>query len=108
MNQPLFDPDQFARDGRQAGCAPDQMENFIRAGILLQPRQLAASAAARLCDQPPLLYAQTHGGVVAPSRQGHLHPGHRLSRGVIRSHQKSSLWALRLRQGAPNMPARAT
>jgi phage terminase large subunit len=28
------------------------MELFIRAGVLLQPKQLAASAAARLCDRP--------------------------------------------------------
>jgi hypothetical protein len=34
-----------------AGCPRDQVENFLRAGIVLQPRQLAASAAARLCDR---------------------------------------------------------
>ncbi|MBI5386773.1 MAG: hypothetical protein HZA90_19045 [Verrucomicrobia bacterium] len=34
----------------RAGCPPDQMVRFERAGLLLQPRQLAASAAARLCD----------------------------------------------------------
>lgn len=34
-----------------AGCPRDQIENFLRAGIALQPRQLAASAAARLCDR---------------------------------------------------------
>lgn len=33
-----------------AGCPRDQIANFARAGIVLQPRQLAASAAARLCD----------------------------------------------------------
>jgi len=44
--------DQYAADGLAAGCPAGQMEYFIRAGIVLQPRQLAASAAARLCDQP--------------------------------------------------------
>jgi phage terminase large subunit len=39
-----------SRQGREAGCAPDQVINFLLAGIVLQPRQLAASAAARLCD----------------------------------------------------------
>jgi phage terminase large subunit len=33
------------------GCPPDQVSNFAAAGIALQPQQLAASAAARLCDQ---------------------------------------------------------
>jgi phage terminase large subunit len=37
--------------GCAAGCLPEQMRNFERAGVVLQPRQLAASAAARLCDQ---------------------------------------------------------
>ena len=36
--------------GRSVGCPPDQMDNFERAGVILQERQLAASAAARLCD----------------------------------------------------------
>ena len=35
---------------QQAGCPQDQVENFLRANVVLQPRQLAASAAARLCD----------------------------------------------------------
>lgn len=34
-----------------AGCPRDQVENFLNAGIVLQPTQLAASAAARLCDR---------------------------------------------------------
>ncbi len=37
--------------GHAAGCSRGQMERFLRAGIVLQPRQLAASAAARLCDE---------------------------------------------------------
>lgn len=40
----------YIEAGLDAGCSPEQLENFARAGITLQPRQLAASAAARLCD----------------------------------------------------------
>ena len=47
----MFDPTQYVSDGLLAGCTRGQMENYIRAGIILQPKQLAASAAARLCDQ---------------------------------------------------------
>ncbi|MGZ4972766.1 MAG: terminase large subunit domain-containing protein [Limisphaerales bacterium] len=36
--------------GRRAGCPKDQMQRFERADVVLQERQLAASAAARLCD----------------------------------------------------------
>jgi hypothetical protein len=36
--------------GHQAGCPRSQMDNFVGAGVILQERQLAASAAARLCD----------------------------------------------------------
>ncbi len=57
-----FDPRQYAAAGLAAGCPLDQMEYFIRAGILLQPRQLAASAAARLCDQPDGPTAIGYGG----------------------------------------------
>lgn len=37
-------------EGHRAGCPRDQMRHFLRAGVVLQPRQLAASAAARGCD----------------------------------------------------------
>ncbi len=47
---------------RGAGCPADQMENFLRAEILLQPRQMAASAAARRCDQPDGPTAIGYGG----------------------------------------------
>lgn len=57
-----FNPGQFAADARNAGCPFDQVENLIRAGALLQPRQLAASAAARLCDQPDGPTAIGYGG----------------------------------------------
>jgi phage terminase large subunit len=43
--------EKYLAAGRAAGCPPDQMANFVKAGVVLQPRQLAASAAARLCDQ---------------------------------------------------------
>lgn len=62
MTTHMFHPDQYARDGRAAGCTPDQMENFIRAGLILQPRQLAASAAARRCDQTDGPTAIGYGG----------------------------------------------
>lgn len=34
-----------------AGCPPDQLQNFWNARMILQPKQLEASAAARLCDE---------------------------------------------------------
>ncbi len=37
---------------RAVGCPRDQIENFLRAGVVLQPKQLAFAAAARLCDAP--------------------------------------------------------
>jgi hypothetical protein len=66
-------PEQYARDGLLAGCPPGQMENFIRAGIILQPRQLAASAAARLCDQPGGPTAIGYGGARGRDKP-HYHP----------------------------------
>jgi len=57
-----FDSDQCADAGLTAGCPSDQMENFVRAGVFLQPRQLAASAAARLCDNPDGPKAIGYGG----------------------------------------------
>ena len=45
----------FVNAAVAAGCPEDQVRNLIRAKVFLQERQLAASAAARLCDQasPP-------------------------------------------------------
>lgn len=48
----MTESDRFIAAGQSAGCPADQLASFIRAGICLQPRQLAASAAARLCDNP--------------------------------------------------------
>src|SRR5512137_2981166 len=45
-----------------AGCPEDQTRNFVGAGLWLQERQLAASAAARLCDQPDGPTAIGYGG----------------------------------------------
>ncbi len=48
--------------GQAVGCTPEQMENFERAGVILQERQLLASAAARLCDQVDGPTAVGYGG----------------------------------------------
>src|SRR6266513_914756 len=48
--------------GRESGCPQEQMANFARAGVVLQPRQLAASAAARLCDRTDGPTAVGYGG----------------------------------------------
>ena len=40
----------YAQMALQAGCPLDQVQRFGRATVVLQSRQLAASAAARLCD----------------------------------------------------------
>src|SRR5262245_27320398 len=44
-------PEQFVAEALKAGCPPDQVKNIVHACIVLQPRQLMASAAARLCDR---------------------------------------------------------
>ena len=49
-------------DGLRAGCPADQGKNFLRAGVVLHPRQLVASAAARLCDLPDGPTAIGYGG----------------------------------------------
>ncbi len=54
--------DRFLADARHARCSRNQIENFLRAGIILQPKQLAASAAARLCDAPDGPTAIGYGG----------------------------------------------
>lgn len=42
--------ERYAATARAAGCPRDQIERFARAGVVLQPKQLMASAAARMCD----------------------------------------------------------
>lgn len=44
--------DRYIATAKRVGCPPDQIANFIRAGSVLQERQLEAAAAARLCDEP--------------------------------------------------------
>jgi phage terminase large subunit len=52
----------FFELGLQAGCPKDQLLNFSNAGLILQVRQLAASAAARHCDRPDGPKAIGYGG----------------------------------------------
>src|SRR5262245_38293357 len=42
----------FIQAAKEAGCPEDQTANLIKNKIVLQPRQLLASAAARHCDDP--------------------------------------------------------
>jgi phage terminase large subunit len=42
--------DRYIGAAREAGCPPDQIEFFIRSGIVLQPKQLRFAAMARVCD----------------------------------------------------------
>jgi phage terminase large subunit len=48
--------------GRRAGCPKAQMDRFALADVILQQRQLAASAGARLCDLPDGPTAIGYGG----------------------------------------------
>ena len=47
----MIEHEEFLAVALAAGCPEDQVRNLIRANVFLQPRQLAASASARLCDQ---------------------------------------------------------
>ena len=44
--------DTLERVARKNGATDDQIRNFLRTHVALQPRQWLASAAARLCDRP--------------------------------------------------------
>src|SRR5262245_16590486 len=46
----IFDLEQYVKDALAAGCPLDQVQYLTRAGVILLHPQLAASAAARLCD----------------------------------------------------------
>ena len=48
--------------GRRVGCPKEQMDQFQQADVILQERQLAASAAARLCDRADGPTAVGYGG----------------------------------------------
>ena len=39
--------EQYVKLGARAGCPPDQVNRLLSAGVILQERQLVASAAAR-------------------------------------------------------------
>jgi hypothetical protein len=52
----------FFQVGLEQGCPRDQLLNFTQAGLVLQARQLAACAAARLCDRPDGPNAIGYGG----------------------------------------------
>ncbi len=54
--------EEFSQRGLKAGCLPSQIKNFLLAGIVLQDRQLAASAAARWCDRADGPTAVGYGG----------------------------------------------
>lgn len=54
--------EQIVARGLEANCPADQVKNFLRAGVVLQPRQLVASAAARLCDRADGPTAIGYGG----------------------------------------------
>jgi phage terminase large subunit len=58
----------YLKAARDAGCPPDQVERFLRAGVVLQPKQLAASAAARLCDHPDGPTEVAMGGARGPGK----------------------------------------
>lgn len=44
--------ERYVAAAREAGCPRQQIENLVRFGQVLQPKQLTASAAARECDKP--------------------------------------------------------
>jgi hypothetical protein len=54
--------ERYVAAGRKAGCPRDQVDRLVSGGVVLQPRQLAASAAARLCDEPGGPTAVGYGG----------------------------------------------
>src|ERR1700722_13141736 len=47
IEQALFD---YIAEGDKYGCPPDQMANFFKAGVILQPKQLQFAAYARQAD----------------------------------------------------------
>ena len=44
--------EKFLYAGKKAGCPFAQLDNFMKAGVFLQPKQLEFAAAARMCDAP--------------------------------------------------------
>ncbi len=58
----MSEAENYGRAARNAGCPEDQVRNFLAAEVVLQPRQLVASAAARLCDHADGPTAIGYGG----------------------------------------------
>jgi hypothetical protein len=58
----MLEREEFIMQAVEAGCPEDQAYRFIAAKVFLQPKQLAASAAARLCDAPDGPTAVGYGG----------------------------------------------
>src|ERR1051325_1004855 len=58
----MSEREEYLKLAAAAGCPEEQIRNFIRAELLLQERQLVASAAARLCDKPEGPTAVGYGG----------------------------------------------
>jgi hypothetical protein len=58
----MIERDLFLEHAVRAGCPEDLVRNLVRAKVFLQPRQLVASAAARLCDAPGGPTAIGYGG----------------------------------------------
>src|SRR6478736_6262624 len=54
--------EQCVAAGARAGCPMEQMRNFLSVGVVLQDRQLVASAAARMCDRSDGPTAIGYGG----------------------------------------------
>jgi terminase large subunit-like protein len=58
----MLEREEFLSQALAAGCPEDQARRFIAAKLFLQPRQLVASAAARLCDKAEGPTAVGYGG----------------------------------------------
>ncbi len=58
----------YVHAAHAAGCPADQVRNFMRAGIVLQPKQLEFAAAARLCDAPDGPTEVALGGARGPGK----------------------------------------
>ena len=54
--------EKFLCAGKKARCPFAQLDNFMKAGVFLQPKQLEFAAAARMCDAPNGPKAILNGG----------------------------------------------
>src|SRR4029434_1211446 len=61
-NLAMSTPEAYMRDTLEIGCPQDPVRTLVAAGIVLQQRQLLASAAARLCDRADGPTAVGYGG----------------------------------------------